>query len=138
MTFDASKFGVQEEQLSARPGVQPGIQDNSKAMSIAGIAQGVGDFVGSAFSIKEGYQKQEAAAASTRFSNEYDSAIEKYSAAVSSGDMTRLQADTYLGQVKAGLVNQGAIANDLNKTEIAALKTLSGRALLEGDRKSVV
>lgn len=132
MTFDASKFGVQERGLSDIESVQAPVQDNSKAMAMQGVAQGVGDFVGSAFSIKEGYQKQEAAAASTRFSNEYDSAIEKYSAAVSSGDMTRLQADTYLGQVKAGLVNQGAIANDLNKTEIAALKTLSGKALLEG------
>jgi hypothetical protein len=132
MTFDASKFGVQERQLSDVEAVQAPVQDNSKAMAMSGIAQSVGDFVGSAFSIKEGYQKQEAAAARTRFGNEYDSAIEKYSGAVSSGEMTRLQADTYLGQVKADLVTQGASADDLNKTEIAALKTLSGRALLEG------
>ncbi len=57
MTFDASKFGVQERQLSDVEAVQAPVQDNSKAMAMSGIAQGVGDFVGSAFSIKEGYQK---------------------------------------------------------------------------------
>ena len=134
MTFDASKFGVQERQLSDVEAVQAPVQDNSKAMSMAGIAKGVGEFAQSAFQVKDKWdrnKKAELEAQGTAFSNRYDAAIEKYSGAVASGEMSQQQATTYLGVVKDELVTMGASADDLNKTEIASLKTLSGRALTE-------
>jgi hypothetical protein len=134
MTFNASKFEVQERQLSDVEAVQAPVQDNSKAMGMAGIAKGVGEFAQSAFQVKDKWdrdKKAELEAQGTVFSNRYDAAIEKYSGAVASGEMSQQQATTYLGVVKDELVTMGASADDLNKTEIASLKTLSGRALTE-------
>lgn len=139
MTFDASRFTAPERQYSDIKSVESPIADNTEAMSIADDVQLISDIGRSAFDLKGAYDKQakaeakaKVAAQSTIFSNRYDAAIEKYSAAVSSGEMTKLQADTYLTKVKSELVNMGASADDLNKTEIAALKTISGKALMEG------
>ena len=139
MTFDASRFTAPEGQYSDIKSVESPIADNTEAMSIADDDQLISDIGRSAFDLKGAYDKQakaeakaKVAAQSTIFSNRYDAAIEKYSAAVSSGEMTKLQADTYLTKLKSELVNMGASADDLNKTEIAALKTISGKALLEG------
>ena len=139
MTFDASRFATPERQYSDTEAVQSPVADNTGAMSAMDSAQLLGQVGQSAFALKGTYDRQgkaeaqaRAAEQATLFSNQYDAAIEKYSAAVSSGEMNKLQADTHLTKVKKELINMGASADDLNKTEIAALKTISGKALMEG------
>ena len=132
--FSASNYGVEEQRSSGVAGVTPTVTDNSDTTAISAFStgiQGTANIVEQVGQMNKSKKAGEAAEFKVQVSNQYDEAIEKYSAAVASGSMTRQQAATYLSQAKADLVSMGASAADLNKTEVASLKTLSGRALLE-------
>jgi len=132
MTFDASKFEVGDGQYSDVVGVQAPVEKRFVGQDIQGITSALGAGYSAFTAADKAAKRAEAKEKAVGFSNRYDAELEKYSSLVSSGQMTKLQADTYLNDFKRQLVNEGASADELNQTEIAALKTISGKALLEG------
>lgn len=142
MGFNADEFKTQERQLSDIESVQAPVQDNSEAESISAFTRSVQSMtglvsqVGSAVRHSRAETAAEAKAAAEaqdiEYSNRYDAAIEKMSAAVGSEQMSSRQAQVYLKQAKDELINLGASADALNTSEVKSLKTLSGKALAEG------
>lgn len=139
MAGEFGQFKAPERQLSDIESVQAPVQDDSSAAALSSIAQGV-QSAGSAFtSIASSYQRASAKEAKRlaeeqdiEYSNRYDYALEKMSAAIDSGEMNSIQARTFLRKTKQELVSMGASADKLNQTEAKTLKTLSGKSLAEG------
>jgi len=139
MAGEFGQFKAPESQLSDIESVQAPVQDDSSAAALSSIAQGV-QSAGSAFtSIASSHQRASAKEAKRlaeeqdiEYSNRYDYALEKMSAAIDSGEMNSIQARTFLRKTKQELVSMGASADKLNQTEAKTLKTLSGKALAEG------
>jgi len=139
MAGEFGQFKAPESQLSDIESVQAPVQDDSSAAALSSIAQGV-QSTGSAFtSIASSYQRASAKEAKRlaeeqdiEYSNRYDYALEKMSAAIDSGEMNSIQARTFLRKTKQELVSMGASADKLNQTEAKTLKTLSGKSLAEG------
>ena len=132
----AGEFGQKPQERGLRDveSVQAPVQEQATP----GIVQGVLDWANagvSAFNKISDYRdKQEAdslAAQEVAFSNEYSELIDRVSAARTSRQFNETQARTALTMGKRDLISRGASADSLMDTEIKALKTVAGMALIE-------
>lgn len=135
MPGNFSQYGVEERRYSDVEAVQAPVEDTSAATAMSGIANGISAFaqgVGDYLSYDKAQKKAEAAALENEYSNRYDYAIDKMSAAIDSGEMTSSQARAFLVKTKRELISMGASADKLNESEAKSLKTLTGKVLAEG------
>jgi hypothetical protein len=139
--FNAGQFSTGERGFSDVESVQAPVVENKVAEGAA-LLDGINSAVNTGVSIATTYKanaKAEAVAAEKEakktFGNQYDTSIRKYAGLVSNGQMTQMQANTYLQRDKDSLLGQGANADDLTSTELQTTKTLAGRALIEGSQE---
>jgi hypothetical protein len=139
--FNAGQYSTGERGYSDVESVQAPVVEN-KVVEGAALLDGINSAVNVGASIATTYKanaRAEALAtekeAKKSFSNQYDTSIRKYAGLVASGAMTQAQSNVYLQKDKDSLLTQGASADDLTSTELQTVKTLAGRALIEGSQE---